>query len=164
MTNAHKCTKITLVRTFQRHGTTKDRSGGVWRRYYPKSDKKIINNEAINNNVRLLDGGRHGCCCKERGDQDQVLLHHINNFIILINIVLNRITIALIKIFFDKIIIGISIIIQVELMAGGRMSLSWEFKEERLHFTLVSTYFIFHIGELTFYISHWEVHNVYNAC
>ena len=26
---------------------------------------------------------------------------------------------------------------QVELMAGGRMSLSWEFKEERLHFTLV---------------------------
>ena len=70
----------------------------------------------------------------------------------------------MIKIFFDKIIIGISIIIQVELMAGGRMSLSWEFKEERLHFTLVSTYFIFHIGELTFYISHWEVHNVYNAC
>ena len=69
----------------------------------------------------------------------------INNFIILINIVLNRITIALIKIFFDKIIIGISIIIQVELMAGGRMSLSWEFKEERLHFTLVSTYFIFHM-------------------
>ena len=159
MTNAHNCTKITLVRTFQRHGTTKDRSGGVWRRYYPKSDKKIINNEAINN-VRLLDGGRHGCCCKERGDQDQVLLHHINNFIILINIVLNRITIALIKTFFDK----ISIIIQVELMAGGRMSLSWEFKEERLHFTLVSTYFIFHIGELTFDISHWEVHNVYNAC
>ena len=28
-------------------------------------------------------------------------------------------------------------ITQVELMAGGRMSLSWEFKEERLHFTLV---------------------------
>ena len=28
---------------------------------------------------------------------------------------------------------------QVELMAGGRMSLSWEFKEERLHFTLVSS-------------------------
>ena len=73
----------------------------------------------------------------------------INNFIILINIVLNRITIALIKIFFDKIIIGISIIIQVELMAGGRMSLSWEFKEERLHFTLVSTYFIFHILHFT---------------
>lgn len=25
---------------------------------------------------------------------------------------------------------------EVELMAGGRMSLGWEFKEERLHFTL----------------------------
>ena len=81
----------------------------------------------------------------------------INNFIILINIVLNRITIALIKTFFDK----ISIIIQVELMAGGRMSLSWEFKEERLHFTLVSSHLTFHIGEHIFDISHWSAHISY---
>ena len=42
-----------------------------------------------------------------------------------------------------KVTTVISTMMQVELMAGGRMSLGWEFKEERLHFTLVSWQIIY---------------------
>ena len=139
--------KITLVKTFQKDDTTLAGSGKFARGWHRKRDKEITYNEASRSDCLL--GGDHGCRREEGGDQHQHLLHqdhhtHCQDHHCDTNLCRQNHQPSNI---FIKIIILINIIkftmMQVELMAGGRMSLGWEFKEERLHFTLVSWQIIY---------------------